>query len=122
MRASGSRSLRAAFLVLTAFAGGASARADDEAQTPTRKRPGRTVLVVMDRVVERMLPRLLDSPREESRRVSVKDGLLGIGAWSPPGGEGYGVMAPPLHLFPRAGAGSSLNIDPTTGRSYFGWP
>jgi len=97
------------------------ARAEEE-PVPTRKRPGRAVLVVMDQVVERLLPRLLDSPRDEARRISVKQGLLGLGAWSPPGGEGYGVFAPPLHLFPRAGMGQSLNVDPITGRSYFGWP
>jgi hypothetical protein len=76
----------------------------------------------MGEVVERLIPSFLDAPRDESRRVSVKNGLVGLGSWSPPGGEGYGVKAPPLHLFPRAGMGQSLNVDPITGRSYFGWP
>ncbi len=91
-------------------------------QPKTRPRPGRAILMVMDEVIERLLPRFLEAPKDESHRLSVERGLLGLGAYSPRGGEGYGVKAPPLHLFPRAGMGQSLNVDPITGRSYFGWP
>jgi len=113
-----------ALLLAAVLAGGAtSAR---PAETPSAKkpapRPGRAILVVMDEVVDRLLPKFVDAPRDRSRRVSVKDGLVGLGSYSPRGGEGYGVAGPPIHLFPRAGAGQSLNVDPITGRSYFGWP
>ena len=105
---------------MLAVAGAGSRSAPDE--TGVKARPRRAILTVMNEVVERSLPSLLDSPADTSHRVSVRNGLLGLGAWSPPGGEGYGVKAPPLHLFPRAGLGQSLNIDPITGRSYFGPP
>lgn len=109
-------------LPLTAAERQAAAPSTAEGQVRTRPRPGRAILMVMDDVIERLLPRFVEAPRDESHRVSVKGGLVGLGAYSPPGGEGYGVMAPPLYLFPRAGMGQSLNVDPITGRSYFGWP
>jgi hypothetical protein len=111
-------------LVAVLLASGAASARDGEtpASQKLTPRPRRAVLVVMDEVVERLLPRFVDAPRDESRRVSVKDGLVGLGSYSPRGGEGYGVKGPPIHLFPRAGAGQSLNVDPITGRSYFGWP
>ncbi len=112
----------AAFVLALAGAASTSSTAAHEAAARVRPKPGRAILTVMDEVVERLLPKLLDSPRDISHRLSVKGGLLGLGAWSPPGGEGYGVKAPPLHLFPRAGLGQSLNVDPITGRSYFGPP
>jgi hypothetical protein len=110
-------------VVMLAVGATASTRGDEapSAKKPA-PRPRRAILVVMDEVVERLLPRFLDTPRDQSRRVSVKDGLVGLGSYSPRGGEGYGVAGPPIHLFPRAGAGQSLNVDPITGRSYFGWP
>jgi hypothetical protein len=111
-------------LVLVLAAGANASTRRDEAHSATKPapRPRRAILVVMNEVVERVLPRFVDAPRDESRRVSVKDGLFGLGSYSPRGGEGYGVAGPPIHLFPRAGAGQSLNVDPITGRSYFGWP
>ena len=112
----------AATICVLALAGAANRPADEGATTKARAKPGRAILTVMNEVVERSLPTLLDSPRDTAHRVSVKNGLIGLGAWSPPGGEGYGVKAPPLHLFPRAGLGQSLNVDPITGRSYFGPP
>jgi hypothetical protein len=111
-----------AVALLAANAGSASAAEGQPSGKPTRARPRRAILVVMDEVVERLIPSLLEAPSKEARRVSVRGGLLGLGSWSPPGGEGYGVKAPPIHLFPRAGMGQSLNVDPITGRSYFGWP
>ena len=112
----------AALLVLALPLTAAGAQSEPERKVRTRARPGRAILMVMDDVIERLLPRFLEAPQDESHRFSVKGGLLGLGAYSPPGGEGYGVKAPPLYLFPRAGMGQSLNVDPITGRSYFGWP
>ena len=110
----------AAVVCLLALAGAGNRSSADEAGV--KARPRRAILTVMNEVIERTLPSFLDSPADTSHRVSVRNGLLGLGAWSPPGGEGYGVKAPPLHLFPRAGLGQSLNVDPITGRSYFGPP
>jgi len=115
----------AALVFALAVAGGpARSSATTAAAAPkSRPRPGRAVLTVMNEVVERLLPTLLESPKDTAHRVSVKGGLLGLGAWSPPGGlDYYGASAPPLHLFPSAGLGQSLNVDPITGRSYFGPP
>ena len=112
----------AAAICILALAGAGHGPAVEGAPAKPRAKPGRAILTVMNEVVERSFPSLLDAPSDTSHRVSVKDGLIGLGAWSPPGGEGYGVKAPPLHLFPRAGLGQSLNIDPITGRSYFGPP
>ena len=112
----------AAFVLALAGASSGSSTARNEAGVEIRPKPGRAILTVMDEVVERLLPRLLDSTADTAHRVSVKGGLLGLGAWSPPGGDGHGVKAPPLHLFSRAGLGQSLNVDPITGRSYFGPP
>lgn len=112
----------AAAVYVLALAGPVNRSAADEAGVKVKPRPGRAILTVMNEVVERSLPGLLDSPADTAHRVSVKNGLIGLGAWSPPGGDGYGVKAPPLHLFPRAGLGQSLNVDPITGRSYFGPP
>jgi hypothetical protein len=112
----------AAAICLLALAGAGHGPAVEGAAAKPRAKPGRAILTVLNEVVERSLPSLLDAPSETAHRVSVKNGLIGLGAWSPPGGEGYGVKAPPLHLFPRAGLGQSLNVDPITGRSYFGPP
>ena len=112
----------AAFVLALAGARGGSSTATNDAGVEVKPKPRRAILTVMNEVVERLLPKLLDSPADTSHRVSVKGGLLGLGAWSPPGGDGYGVKAPPLHLFSRAGLGQSLNVDPITGRSYFGPP
>ena len=119
-----SASLRLAVLIVLGVLMGLASplRGEQSTEATTRPRPGRAILVVMDEVLDRLLPKFVDSPRDESRRVSVKGGLVGLGSYTPPGGEGYGVKGPPIHVFPRAGAGQSLNVDPITGRSYFGWP
>jgi hypothetical protein len=67
-------------------------------------------------VIARALPKLLEKPGDTAYRISVAGGLVGIGAYDARGGSDFGVNAPPLHIFPRAGAGNSLNIDPVTGR------
>lgn len=114
--------MMAAAIFVLALVGAPDRPAAEEDRPKVRPKPGRAIITVMNEVIERHLPGLLASPAPEARRVSVKNGLFAIGAWSPPGGEGYGVMAPPLQLFPRAGLGQSLNVDPITGRSYFGPP
>jgi hypothetical protein len=89
---------------------------DDAPPPPVRRNP-RPLLVVMNEVVDRLGPRLLAPPAPESRRLSVKNGLVGLGAYDARGGEApLGFAAPPLHVFPRAGFGNSLNLDPVTGR------
>jgi hypothetical protein len=65
------------------------------------------------------MPRFLAAPSDTSRPISVKNGLLGLGAYNPRGGADFGMHAPPRHLFSQVGAGNSLNVDPNTGRSYF---
>jgi hypothetical protein len=79
----------------------------------------KTIRLVANEVIERAMPRLLGSPTDTARRISVKEGLVGVGAYNPRGGADLGMYAPPRHLFPRVGAGNSLNVDPNTGRSYF---
>jgi hypothetical protein len=88
------------------------------AETRAPRPDRRPLLVVMNEVVSRMLPRLLRAPAPDSRRISVRGGLVGLGGGTPRGGEGFGVAAPPLTLFPRAGFGNSLNLDPVTGRPH----
>jgi hypothetical protein len=53
-----------------------------------------------------------------ARTLASGSGLVGIGPYVPPGYLDTGVKAPPLTLYPRAGAGVSLNIDPITGQPY----
>ena len=104
-------------LGLAVLGGGATAAAADPGARPAKD--GRPLLLVMNEVVEGLWPRLKEPPAAEARRVSVKRGLLGVGSYEPPGGSGRGLRTPPLHLFPRAGLGNSLGVDPNTGRSYW---
>ena len=87
-----------------------------------RDRPGYSLLVVMNVVVERLLPKLIDDPASQASRASFKNGLFGLGPYEPPGETFAGPQGPPLQLFPRAGFGTSLNRDPITGRSHVGFP
>jgi len=79
----------------------------------------RPIRLVANEVIERAFPSLLAAPSDTARRISVKDGLVGLGSYNPRGGADFGMYAPPRHLFPGAGVGNSLNVDPNTGRSYF---
>jgi hypothetical protein len=93
-----------------------------EAEAKEAPRPAptpRPIRLVANEVIERGWARLRRQIPDTSHRVSVLGGLLGLGDYSPRGGADYGMSAPPRHLFPRAGAGNSLNVDPVTGRSYF---
>ena len=97
-----------------------SASATETAAASPPRGPGRRpILFVMESVVESLIPHVLAGPAPEPRRLSVRDGLLGISGYDPPGWTGGGPAAPPRNLLPRAGAGNSLNQDPVTGRSYF---
>jgi hypothetical protein len=109
--------MRPLALALAFVAVGAAPRADARvARTRDDRRP---LLIVMNQVVERLWPKLTAPPAEEARRVSVRNGLLGIGSYAPSGGVERGFASPPRDLFPRAGLGNSLNVDPNTGHSYF---
>lgn len=79
----------------------------------------RRLLIAMNEVVDRLWPQLLAPPAENARRVSVQNGLLGMGSFDPPGGAGRGIVSPPRGVLPRAGLGNSLNVDRNTGRSTF---
>lgn len=111
-------------LALPVF-GGPARRTDDakveseqEAPRPNPWMP-RPIRLVANEVIQRAMPGLLEAPSDTALRVSVKDGLVGLGSYNPRGGADLGMHAPPRHLFPGAGVGNSLNVDPNTGRSYF---
>jgi len=97
-------------LALLLLAGG-------EDETPPSPKGSRPLLVVMNDVVDRLFPKLLAPPSPEARRLSIRDGLVGVGAYDARGWADTGFKSPPLQLFPRAGAGNSLNVDPVTGRN-----
>jgi hypothetical protein len=94
-------------------AGDAAAIAPRPAATP------RPIRLVANEVIERSWARLLTQIPDTAHRISVRGGLVGLGAYNPRGGADSGIKAPPRHLFPGAGVGNSLNVDPNTGRSYF---
>jgi hypothetical protein len=91
-----------------------AAQGDD---TPPPSKGTKPLLVVMNDVVDRLFPKLLAPPSPEAQRLSIRGGLVGIGAYDPRGWTSSGFSSPPLQLFPRAGAGNSLNADPATGRN-----
>jgi hypothetical protein len=97
-----------ALLVLLLLAG---------SDVPPAEKGTKPLLVVMNQVVDRLLPKLLAPPSAEAHRLSIRDGLVGVGAYDPRGWTDPGFKSPPLALFPRAGAGNSLSIDPATGRN-----
>jgi hypothetical protein len=88
-----------------------------EDETPPMEKGTRPLLAVMNDVVDRLFPKLLAPPSPEARRLSIRKGLVGVGAYDPRGWTDPGYKSPPLVLFPRAGAGNSLNADPVTGRN-----
>ena len=75
------------------------------------------ILVTMKKVVDELAAAQPGATRP-GRRLALANGLLGVGPYQPPGGTDFGLKAPPLSLFPRAGLGNSLNVDPNTGRPY----
>jgi hypothetical protein len=107
-----------AVLVALAPAARSEERSEDR---PASAKPRRQALLVsMNKVIDGLGAKLLAPPSAEGRRVSVKGGLLGVGAYDPRGGTSTpGFVSPPLHVFPTVGLGNSLGVDPNTGRSYW---
>ena len=104
--------LIAAFVTFLALP--ASSRADSVARSKT------PILVVAEEVIDELFDTLWKKPAAVLQRdIRTRNGLLGLGAYRPPGMIVGGLKAPPIHLLPRAGLGNSLNVDPVTGRSYF---
>jgi hypothetical protein len=93
---------------------GAAAEAGQLSALPKEQRP---LLIVMNEVVDGLLPKILAGPSATTQRVTVRNGLLGLGPFEPRGGSDGGLKAPPRTLFPRAGLGNSLDVDPITGRN-----
>jgi hypothetical protein len=88
----------------------------DDAEEPKIAPTPRPIRLVAAEVIKRAL---LAAPADTSRRISVKGGLLGLGGYTPRGGDDLGAKSAPRYLFPQAGTGNSLNVDPMTGHSYF---
>jgi hypothetical protein len=115
----GASSARAAALDLPADDPAVPTTSPDEpakAPAPPKLVRPKTILMTANEVVARTIPKLLERPADTSARISVSGGLLGIGGYDAHGGSGFGLPGPPLVIFPRAGAGNSLNIDPVTGK------
>ena len=104
------KSLWVLLTLLLAFAPRASA------SKPSAKKD-EPILLVMNRVVNRVMPKIL--AQKDSPRLVAGDGAFGLGILAPLGGEREGFKAPPLSVVPRASMGRSLNLDPITGHL---WP
>ena len=116
MRASGCIVVAA----VLAFASAALAEERQEGRPVSHKQPRLPLLITMNKVIDGLGAKLLAPPSAEGRRVSVRGGLLGVGAYDPRGGATTpGFASPPLHVFPTVGLGNSLGVDPNTGRSYW---
>jgi hypothetical protein len=107
----------AALLALSVASSPGPASAGKGGKLSDLPREQRPLLIVMNEVVDGLLPKILAGPSETTHRISVRDGLLGLGPFDPRGGSDGGLKAPPRNLFPRAGFGNSLNVDPITGRN-----
>jgi hypothetical protein len=103
-----------AFFVVSRPGAASAGKGGKLAELPKEQRP---LLIVMNEVVDGLLPKILAGPSATTQRISVRDGLLGLGPFDPRGGSDGGLKAPPRNLFPRAGFGNSLNVDPITGRN-----
>jgi hypothetical protein len=80
---------------------------------PNRKEP---TLVIVNRVVERLLPKIL--AQTESPRITGGSGLIGLGTFRPAGYFDSGWGSVPLKVSPSAGFGTSVNLNVVTGRLY----
>ena len=109
--------LAAAVLAISAASSAGAAGAGNSPKLSALPKEQRPLLIVMNEVVDGLLPKILAGPSATTQRVAVRDGLLGLGPFEPPGGSDGGMKAPPRNLFPRAGFGNSLNVDPITGRN-----
>ena len=77
------------------------------------------IRVVAEEVIDDLFDRFWKKPSPVSRDLRTRRGLLGLGAYRPRGMIDGGLKAPPIHIVPSARVGNSLNVDPTTGRSFF---
>jgi hypothetical protein len=109
--------LAAALLAFGAASSAGAASAGNSGKPSAPPKEQRPLLMVMNEVVDGLLPKILAAPSATTRRVTVRDGLLGLGPFEPRGGSDGGTKAPPRDLFPRVGFGNSLNVDPITGRN-----
>jgi hypothetical protein len=75
-----------------------------------------STLITMNRVVDKLWPKFM--AQQQSPRVTVGRGLLGLGSYNPPGYFEPGWGSLPLKLVPTAALGQSLNLNPVTGRLY----
>ncbi|HWW95952.1 MAG TPA: hypothetical protein VN375_21455 [Vicinamibacteria bacterium] len=105
----------ATLLAVSAFSRAGAAAAADTAKHSALPKEQRPLLMVMNEVVDGLLPKILAEPSPTTQRVTVRNGLLGLGPFEPRGGSDGGLKTPPRNLFPRAGLGNSLNVDPITG-------
>jgi hypothetical protein len=103
-----------AFSVVSSPGAASAGKGGKLAELPKEQRP---LLIVMNEVVDGLLPKILAEPSAATHRITVRDGLLGLGPFEPRGGSDGGLKAPPRNLFPRAGFGNSMNVDPITGRN-----
>jgi hypothetical protein len=94
-------------------------RGGEATEIPQPAATPRPIRLVANEVIERSWARFLARTADTGQRISVRGGLIGLGSYNPRGGADYGLKAPPRHLFPVAGGGNSLNVDPNTGHSYF---
>jgi hypothetical protein len=103
-----------AFSVASSPGAASASKGGKLAGLPKEQRP---LLIVMNEVVDGLLPKILAEPSPATHRITVRNGLLGLGPFEPRGGSDGGLKAPPRNLFPRAGFGNSMNVDPITGRN-----
>jgi hypothetical protein len=109
-----------AWLALAAGPGVGPARGSEAPgqKRAAARRPRAPILLTMRRLVDELDVGDAAADARRGRRLAFAGGVLGLGPYDPAGGSDLGVKAPPLHLFPRAGLGNSLNVDPVTGRPY----
>ena len=103
-----------AFSVVSSPGAASAGKGGKLAELPKEQRP---LLIVMNEVVDGLLPKILAEPSAATQRITFRDGLVGLGPFEPRGGSDGGLKAPPRNLFPRAGLGNSINVDPITGRN-----
>ncbi len=107
----------AALLAFWAASSAGAAAAGNSGKLSALPKEQRPLLFVMNEVVDGLLPKILAGPSATTQRVTVRNGLLGLGPFEPRGGSDGGMKAPPRDLSPRVGFGNSLNVDPVTGRN-----
>ena len=107
----------AAALLAFSAASSAGASTGKEGKLSALPKEQRPLLIVMNEVVDGLIPKILAAPSPTAQRITVGGGLLGLGPFEPRGGSDGGLKAPPRNLYPRAGFGNSLNADPVTGQN-----